>query len=233
MSDYVLVHHGIKGQKWGVRRFQNEDGSYTSLGKKRYAGNVGDITRERLNKFKNSRSDDDDSSESSSGGSRRFHETLKAGKKNRYQNEDGTLTEEGERRYEKEVRRNKQKPKKNRADEDSLRDPDKWIEDDMRTTRDVIDASGRITKEASSIERSMRSNKSNPRLDLTTYSDKQLREAIQRELLERQYNEVFNQPTISKGRESVSKFLDTAGKVLSIGSGIVTLAMGIQKLRKD
>ena len=32
-----LSHHGIKGQKWGVRRFQNEDGSYTDAGAKRYA----------------------------------------------------------------------------------------------------------------------------------------------------------------------------------------------------
>lgn len=32
-----LYHHGIRGQKWGVRRFQNEDGSYTSAGAKRYA----------------------------------------------------------------------------------------------------------------------------------------------------------------------------------------------------
>lgn len=31
-----LEHHGIKGQKWGVRRFQNPDGSLTALGKKRY-----------------------------------------------------------------------------------------------------------------------------------------------------------------------------------------------------
>jgi hypothetical protein len=30
-----LVHHGIKGQKWGVRRYQNEDGSLTVAGKKR------------------------------------------------------------------------------------------------------------------------------------------------------------------------------------------------------
>lgn len=31
-----LMHHGIKGQKWGVRRFQNEDGSLTPEGRARY-----------------------------------------------------------------------------------------------------------------------------------------------------------------------------------------------------
>jgi hypothetical protein len=31
-----LYHHGIKGQKWGVRRFQNEDGTLTEEGLKRY-----------------------------------------------------------------------------------------------------------------------------------------------------------------------------------------------------
>lgn len=31
-----LYHFGIKGQKWGIRRYQNTDGSLTSAGKKRY-----------------------------------------------------------------------------------------------------------------------------------------------------------------------------------------------------
>lgn len=31
-----LAHHGILGQKWGIRRYQNKDGSLTSAGKKRY-----------------------------------------------------------------------------------------------------------------------------------------------------------------------------------------------------
>lgn len=31
-----LAHHGIKGMKWGIRRFRNEDGTLTEAGKKRY-----------------------------------------------------------------------------------------------------------------------------------------------------------------------------------------------------
>ena len=35
-TDNFLAHHGILGQKWGVRRYQNEDGSLTKAGKKHY-----------------------------------------------------------------------------------------------------------------------------------------------------------------------------------------------------
>ncbi len=34
-NSLYLAHHGVKGQKWGVRRYQNEDGSYTEEGAKR------------------------------------------------------------------------------------------------------------------------------------------------------------------------------------------------------
>ena len=37
-----LAHHGIKGQKWGQRRFQNEDGSWTAAGKERYGEGGGE-----------------------------------------------------------------------------------------------------------------------------------------------------------------------------------------------
>ena len=36
IRDDELYHHGIKGQKWGVRRFQNEDGSLTAAGRKHW-----------------------------------------------------------------------------------------------------------------------------------------------------------------------------------------------------
>lgn len=35
LPEYELYHHGIKGQRWGVRRFQNRDGTYTPLGRNR------------------------------------------------------------------------------------------------------------------------------------------------------------------------------------------------------
>ena len=35
-----LYHHGVKGMKWGVRRYQNKDGSLTTAGKKRYDRDV-------------------------------------------------------------------------------------------------------------------------------------------------------------------------------------------------
>lgn len=47
MSDYVIMHHGIKGMKWGIRRYQNKDGTLTSAGKKRYNKEVERLKSER------------------------------------------------------------------------------------------------------------------------------------------------------------------------------------------
>lgn len=35
-SQNYLAHHGVKGMRWGVRRYQNYDGSYTQKGLERY-----------------------------------------------------------------------------------------------------------------------------------------------------------------------------------------------------
>ena len=41
-----LYHHGIKGQKWGIRRYQNPDGTLTAAGRKRYYNDDGSLTIE-------------------------------------------------------------------------------------------------------------------------------------------------------------------------------------------
>lgn len=54
ITNNTLAHHGIKGQKWGVRRYQNPDGTLTEKGKKHYsvgyriskdARKIGKVTR--------------------------------------------------------------------------------------------------------------------------------------------------------------------------------------------
>lgn len=56
MSDHIyLAHHGIKGMKWGIRRFQNPDGTLTPAGKRHQAKRNATAQRldARADKYKN------------------------------------------------------------------------------------------------------------------------------------------------------------------------------------
>ncbi len=149
----------------------------------------------------------------------------------RYRDENGELTPEGEARYKREKLKNSQKPKDKRVNEQALKDPTKWVKDDMQTRKDIVDSSKRIADTSQDIERLTRRNKKNPRLKLSNKTDKGLRDEINRELLERQYNDLFNAPQTSKGRRAVETVLKGASAGLGLASAGISIALGLHTLK--
>lgn len=150
----------------------------------------------------------------------------------RYQNPDGTLTEAGKQRYAREVLRNNQKSKDKRVKDESLKDPTKWVKDDVTNAKNVVDSTKTLTNELKNLERATNMKKENPRLDLSDMTDDELRKKINRELLERQYNEVFNKADVDRGREHVERVLDIGGSVLGVTASALGIALAIQQLKK-
>ena len=56
-EEMYLEHHGIKGQKWGIRRFQNDDGTLTPEGRERY--NVKEAVSSAKKQYKDYRNSKD------------------------------------------------------------------------------------------------------------------------------------------------------------------------------
>ena len=165
MYDNYLCHYGVKGMRWGVRRYQNSDGSLTTAGRKR---------------------------------------------------------------YERDQRENSGKKKGNKVGQ---ADPNRWVKEDLtRTQRLTNETAGLARNLKAANDQSIRS-KPRKRMDLSNMSDQELRNQINRELLERQYTDVFNPPTVSKGRQYASQILETTGTVLAIGSSALGIALAIKDLR--
>lgn len=165
MYDNYLCHYGVNGMRWGVRRYQNSDGSLTTAGRKR---------------------------------------------------------------YERDQRENSGKKKGNKVGQ---ADPNRWVKEDLtRTQRLTNETAGLARNLKAANDQSIRS-KPRKRMDLSNMSDQELRNQINRELLERQYNDVFNPPTVSKGRQYASQILETTGTVLAIGSSALGIALAIKDLK--
>lgn len=151
----------------------------------------------------------------------------------RYQNKDGTLTEAGKKRYSRDIQENKSKKKDNRIDT-SNPDPRRWAREDLERTGRVIDATSKIVKQAQDVERNTSSKPTKKKLDLSNMTDKELSDRINREMLERRYNDLFapeEKPKVSKGREAVRDALDVAGTVLGVVGSAVSLALAINQLK--
>jgi hypothetical protein len=177
--EYELIHWGVKGMKWGVRRYQNADGSLTDKGKQRY-----------------------------------YREADAAGYKQEGYNG---------RRY---------KSTKKGKVETFNADPDKWVKDDLGSARKVADEGSNLTGKLKKLnDDSIRnSNRNVKRMDLSNMTDKEMRDQINRAILEKQYDDMFNPKKVSRGREYASQILETTGTVLAVGASAVGLTLGIMEL---
>ena len=97
----------------------------------------------------------------------------------------------------------------------------------------MVDSASSLANRLKEADRKAASSKPKPRMDLSNMSDKEMRDRINRELLERQYNDLFAQPdSVSKGRQYVSQIIDSVGTGLAIGGSALSIALAVQKLKK-
>ena len=176
MNSSELYHFGVKGMKWGRRRYQNKDGSLTAAGRKRY---------------------DRDAKE-----------------KGWTMGEDGVARSGG---------------KKNRKVEDP--NADRWVKEDLERTKRLADAGSNMTNQLRNANNTYNRNRPKVTMDLSNMTDKEMRDQINRKLLERQYNDLFAEDNVSKGRENVGKVLEYAGSALTVTSSALGIALAIKELR--
>lgn len=179
MDRNELRHDGVKGMRWGVRRYQNKDGSLTELGKKRYAR---DAREKEYGKY-----------DASTG---RYYKTSK---------------------------------KNGRSDLEV--DANRYVKEDWTRIKRLTDESSQLTNKLKSFNDTQMKNRPKVKMDLSSKTDKELRDEINRAFLEKQYNDLFSPQAESKGREYASKVLETAGSVLAIGSSALGIAIAIKDLK--
>lgn len=199
--DGELYHYGTKGMKWGVRRYQNQDGSLTNAGKKRYRDARDEFDRKRDAK-------------------RREKEQSKSANK-------AQDTELAKRLMREELKDAKLKNEYNKL----TTGPDK-INSTLQKSKNVADDAAQLANKLKNVTDKSIKNQPKTRMDLSGMSDKELRDRINRELLERQYNDVFNPPTVSKGKETASKVFEVAGDIIVVAGSAAGLALSIRKLLK-
>lgn len=179
MIQNELYHFGVKGMKWGVRRYQNKDGSLTTAGRNRFSRDA---------------------------------------RENNWEiGSDGIA---------------RSRNKKTKGEEHSA-NPNKWVKEDLERSKRLIDSSNTMSRELKNANNLAisRKSKQKTRMDLSNMTDKEMRDKINREILERQYNDIFSPGKVSKGREYATTVLEIAGSALAITSSALAIALSIKDLK--
>lgn len=160
----------------------------------------------------------------------------------RYQNKDGSLTDKGKKRYERDARENNwemgsdgiaRSTSKKTKGEVRNADPNKWVIEDRKRSKTVLNETSGLTRELKNAnDRAMqRSRNKKPKVDLSNMTDAELRNKINRANLERQYMDVCVPSNVNKGRAYASNILEGAGTILGVGASALGIAVAIKELR--
>lgn len=95
-------------------------------------------------------------------------------------------------------------------------------------SKKVVDASSDLVNRTKSITKT-KNNK--PRIDLSSMTDKELRDTINRANLEKQYNSIISDKSVGKGKQYVTSTLNVAGTALGVTSSVLGLALAIKELK--
>lgn len=141
-----------------------------------------------------------------------------------------TLTNAGQKRYEAEVRRNNLKPNNKRAEDDSLRDPERWVKEDLENYKNAAEGFRDATRYTKDLANTFVKPAGKVRYDLSDLSDAELRAILNREAMERQYSDYFSPKQVSNGEKFV-KAMDVLGTVGSLGATALGIALSVKGLR--
>lgn len=129
-------------------------------------------------------------------------------------------TAAGQRRKAYEESVNAAKKSKNRLDEDALYDTSRWVREDRQSYQDTAEALAKGAKATDNIIDMFNKPKKGERFDLSQMTDQELNSILNRERMERQYDEYFNPPQVNKGWEIVKGVNDFA---LNSAQGFATV----------
>lgn len=148
----------------------------------------------------------------------------------RYQNKDGTLTNAGLKRYDRDEYEDRFRNNDKKVLKDG-HDANRWVREDIDRGSQLADASGRLTRGINDVVKTSIKNQPKVKMDLSNMTDKEMRDAINRAMLEKQYNDMFAPQKSTKGREYVMQTLEMAGALISVTGGALAIAKAIADIR--
>ena len=207
MSD--LRHHGIKGMKWGVRRYQNKDGSLTPAGKKRYD----ESDEEREEREKKEKSKKTKAKVATAAIATAAVVTTAAVNKDKIKKGMEYV--------------NTNKPSKGEKKETTAEDYKAGLKK-AQSANKALEGVRELANKADDVAYAKK-----VRNDLTQMTDKELQQAVNRLNMEERYSQVMQQRhKLERGESKVNQILDVAGNVLAGATTALTIAVAIKELNK-